>query len=273
MTVSNSYATMKTITILLLTYFPSYALITPTVRTGAITRSVQHIYDDKCSDFTSQGLFAQKRNTNSDFFPEAGSQYVPSGLTAKEYAKIKGGERKKRSKMDFGAWGPRFSRSARPDGDWMTQSSLWTSGFTIGTQEPINGDVGKFTRGREFILQMLPSYLLSMILIESLCTASYLMKSKIPTTFSTLAVAVLQLQKKNKAALLLNTTLFTRVVAIKVSLGLLFLAPARMIITRFNRRMLWSPRRTIVVSTLTSFGLLSVWAFILAWIGGGPFVV
>jgi len=269
--VSNSYATMATITILLLAYVPSYALINPTlVTTRAIARSA-HRQDNKWSGFTTTRLLAQIRNTNSDLFPKAGSQYVPSGLTAEEYAKIKDGERKKRNKMDFGAWGPRFSKSARPEGDWMTMPSLWTNGFAI-TQESMGGDVGRFARSREFILQLLPSYLLSIILIESLCTAAYLMKSKIPA-FSTLAVAILKLQKKNKAVVLVSTNLFTRVVAIKASVGLLFLAPARMLMTRLNRRKLWSPRRTIVVSSLTSFGILALWTLILAWIGGGPFML
>lgn len=31
--------------------------------------------------------------------------------------------------MDFGAWGPRFKKSAAPDGDWMVQTGLWVRGF------------------------------------------------------------------------------------------------------------------------------------------------
>jgi hypothetical protein len=60
--------------------------------------------------------------------------YVPSGLTAEEYQELKEKEAEKMRKMDFGAWGPRFKRSDRPDGDWLLQPALWKMGFAV------NGD-------------------------------------------------------------------------------------------------------------------------------------
>lgn len=58
-----------------------------------------------------------------------GTGYVPLGLTAEEYKKIKAKERKSLQSKNLGMWGPRFSQSSRPDGDWMVQPKLWTQGF------------------------------------------------------------------------------------------------------------------------------------------------
>lgn len=76
--------------------------------------------------FTSKG-----GDAGNDFFsPGDGGGYVPSGLTREQYEKIKKEERDKQKKMNFGAWGPRFSKSDRPTGDWMVVPSLWVTGFT-----------------------------------------------------------------------------------------------------------------------------------------------
>lgn len=54
--------------------------------------------------------------------------YVPSGLTAAEYARIRAAEAAAVANKNFGAWGPRFARSDRPDGDWLLLPNLWTTG-------------------------------------------------------------------------------------------------------------------------------------------------
>ena len=104
--------------------------------------------------------------------------------------------------------GTAVCQSGRPLGDWMTTPSLWTSGFTINGQEQTGSDVSQFTRRKEFVMKILPAYLLSMILIESLCTAAFFTTKNIPA-ISTIAVATLKLQKKHKAAALITTNILT----------------------------------------------------------------
>jgi hypothetical protein len=62
--------------------------------------------------------------------------YVPDGLTPEEYAQIKKREQQELASKDFGAFGPRFKKSSRPQGDWFLAPTLWTSGFQLSE---ING--------------------------------------------------------------------------------------------------------------------------------------
>lgn len=56
--------------------------------------------------------------------------YVPDGLSAEEYAKIKETELKKEQAKNYGAWGPRFNQiDGDPDSNWFNLPSLWTTGF------------------------------------------------------------------------------------------------------------------------------------------------
>jgi hypothetical protein len=61
------------------------------------------------------------------FFQGNGS-YVPSGMSREDYTKLRKTEIEKVQKMNFGAWGPRFKRTDAPDGDWMIMPNLWTLG-------------------------------------------------------------------------------------------------------------------------------------------------
>lgn len=75
--------------------------------------------------------FTSKGDAGDDFFSSSdGGGYVPSGLTREQYEAIKKEEQEKQKKMNYGAWGPRFSASERPAGDWMVIPSLWVTGFT-----------------------------------------------------------------------------------------------------------------------------------------------
>lgn len=67
------------------------------------------------------------------------SQYVPDGLTLEEYNKIKQKEQKQQSKMNFGAWGPRFQTTNAPGGNWFSVASLWTGGFNPNADASVNG--------------------------------------------------------------------------------------------------------------------------------------
>lgn len=90
----------------------------------------------RAQDFLTSGtLLKANRKINgvipgSELFPEAGSSYIPSGLSAKEWEDIKRKEQKQMKNKDLGAWGPRFAKSEVPTGDWMVTPNLWTRGFS-----------------------------------------------------------------------------------------------------------------------------------------------
>lgn len=95
-----------------------------TVRDRSNLNRMHHMYLNNIR-FTSSG------DTGNDFFSSSDEGgYVPSGLTREQYEAIKKEEQDKQKKMNYGAWGPRFSASDRPAGDWMVIPSLWISGFT-----------------------------------------------------------------------------------------------------------------------------------------------
>lgn len=79
-------------------------------------------YDDDNDDHPSA----------SALFPKAAS-YVPSGLTADQYRQIKREEALRLSRLNLGAWGPKFLRNGSaagpPRGDWMVMPTLWTHGY------------------------------------------------------------------------------------------------------------------------------------------------
>ena len=62
-----------------------------------------------------QPLLFPKSCSNNQVF-RLGMGYVPDGLTAEEYEKIKAKEKAEKEKKTFGAWGPRFRRTAAPTG-------------------------------------------------------------------------------------------------------------------------------------------------------------
>jgi hypothetical protein len=232
---------------------------------------------------TNSSLFANRRmgkqTPGTELFPESGSSYVPSGLTPEQYAQIKKDE-KKANKKDYGAWGPRFSKSERPDGDWMVVPSLWTGGFQSNAGKTAGSSVGGTsnvqvntapTTKRERIQQFIngtiqssaPAYMLCFIGIECLFTAIYLLTSKKQTAASSLlAILALKIKKSTEIATL-STSLLTKITTMK-AIGAITLVPfSNMLIERCNRKMLWSPRRTIGIGSMASFGLLSIWALAL----------
>ena len=77
-------------------------------------------------------------------------KYVPFGLTDVEYKQIQDAEAAKKASMNYGAFGPRFSRVSRPRGDWLLAPNLWTRGIvsSLDPKESDNGTLG--ARGGKF---------------------------------------------------------------------------------------------------------------------------
>uniref|UniRef100_A0A7S1BQQ4 Uncharacterized protein n=1 Tax=Corethron hystrix TaxID=216773 RepID=A0A7S1BQQ4_9STRA len=88
---------------------------------------------------------------------ESTGSYIPDGLTPAEYAAIKKKESEKVKSLKFGAFGPRFSPSSRPEGDWLLNRSLWTGGFDSsnarGLLNAFNPDITQIRVGKRAYLQ------------------------------------------------------------------------------------------------------------------------
>jgi hypothetical protein len=57
--------------------------------------------------------------------------YIPDGLTAEQYAKVKAADAAKFQNVDFGAWGPRWNKiGGDPQGNWFSMPGLWTGGYS-----------------------------------------------------------------------------------------------------------------------------------------------
>ncbi len=110
-----------------------FLVLLPT--TAAFSGSIHRTKELKASGNKSN-LFAfqklkSKYSPGSELFPDAGSSYVPSGLTEDQWKKIQKKEKSAIKSKDLGAFGPRFAKSDVPSGDWMLLPKLWTGGFEM----------------------------------------------------------------------------------------------------------------------------------------------
>jgi hypothetical protein len=183
--------------------------------------------------------------------------YVPDGLTNEQYAKIKKQDLDKQKKMNFGAWGPRFARTDRPDGDWMVMSSLWTGGFSSNTKyssksiSKANSNIDGLVGG---LKRYAPMYAFALFMIEMVATTVHANDTKMAS--SLLAMAFYQITKRATVALI-SLNAVVKLTCIKMIGAGLLLKPLSMLIENCNRRRLWSPRRTMTYGSLLSVsGLL-----------------
>lgn len=166
--------------------------------------------------------------------------YVPSGLTEEEYQELKRKEREANEKKDFGAWGPKFARSSRPKGDWLLQPTLWTKGFSGQDDKKVPRMIFQGSVGNR-----LSRIFLSLLLVWNLSCPLLLLWGK----QAGINNAYLMLAKKRAAAAAL---------ALGLSLSPVFYVISRNLLERSNRRLLWSSRRTLSVSSLCT----ALWSII-----------
>lgn len=226
-------------------------------------------FDRKNTHLNARNLLSitQTQAPGSELFPTPGSSYVPSGLTKEQYAEIKQVERNDLKTKDFASWGPKFAKSTRPDGDWMTLPSLWTGGFN-GNQDKTGNR--KNTNGSDTRVQAADSqeqeqdsamvgvkkrvglYALTFLMMECLlsCTLSLSKRRSISLLASIMSASA-------------RTTLASmiRVNSIKLFVFVpLFMRPVeRLIIEPLNRRLDWSLKRSMRLTGLTSVGFGLVW--------------
>lgn len=190
--------------------------------------------------------------------------YVPDGLTSDEYSRIKKTEKDELEKMDFGAFGPRFKRTGRPDGDWFVMPSLWTTGFDSNPnyQKPgsilptFGSKVSIFTR------RYLPAFVLSYMMLDITITAVALLNAAQLSYRSALLLAVkANIWKMKHLSQLKSSSLCLH--ALKAVAAGICAIPAEKFLEHANRRWLWGRKRTMFTSIGAALASLSVWTALL----------
>jgi len=224
-----------------------------------------------CRQPTSSAIYARnvrKTSPGSELFPESGSSYVPSGLTKEEWDKIQNKENKEQQSKDFGAWGPKFAKSDRPNGDWMVLPGLWTGGFesnkngllrdrSLGRTSQ-NGDSNMEQGSR--VLRTLPVYAFACLLIELLFTASYFFHKKEVASLIIMA----ELKLKHSAAVASISSSMMKMSGLKFLLSLAFTKPVEKMVSKFMTKVQCSFKTALAYFTAMAVGSISV-AFVLRW--------
>lgn len=239
------------------------AFVTSPPLSSVVQRRVQSIaLNAKTPQQQQQKKRQQRQQPGSELFPTKGSSYVPLGLTADEYAKIKRKEKEELAKMNFGMFGPRFAPSSTPGGDWFLTPKLWTMGFQSGSdgdgstpsQLP-QGPIGVLAQVARIVREATPAYALSYALLTMILSAGWVVAAAATRKRATVA-----LQSWSSALQFwLRFQHSSAVMATKVLLAGVCAGPAQLWIETANRQRLWSPRRTVVTSVLGGAGMLSVW--------------
>ncbi len=221
----------------------------------------------------SLGNIRSFKAIRNDRFLSAAKGYVPSGLTEEEYKKIKQKEAEELSKKNFGAFGPRFLQTERPDGDWMILPSLWTQGFrsspnpSIANENRENDKKGITSTQKlgQIIRRTSPTLLTSFILIENMI-AMIAVTIKGPPKVSLFLSLVTMSQKKMLLSWVGNPIInLTKVFGV---FGLHRLLCN--FIEHANRRWLWSYRRTLTAISLSGMSLMVVWIGMFRLLGRFP---
>ena len=194
--------------------------------------------------------------------------YVPSGMTAAEYAAIKKREADEQKKLNFGAFGPRFSRQSRPSGDWMLQKSLWTRGFDSNAPA-VNGSggVGSANDSREVLLGRLsrnvPVLFVTYLLAVATLTCVRLAQGELGGASGlSLRSAMVRASKVAMTVASLRAESIVRRIAVPIASLLLF-RPFSGILDAINRKWLWSKRKSLSVIAASAVLSTYIWAAML----------
>ena len=245
----------------------SNALLYSPVVTNHLRKFSRIRNQSSTSGFSSpSSLHAERKKSNnntsrndspgSELFPTAGSSYVPSGLTEKEWNEIKRKERQELEKKEFGAWGPRFARSERPDGDWMITPNLWTRGFNANNnganlrQGSVNwklkesGGVkerysisSSSTKGwkSNMLRRQLSIYALAYFIVECLCATFYSFHRKAHAAL--ILMAAMKLRKSRDAVMMITApSMLFQMVGVKLVVSAMLFKPLQSLMMKIQGR-------------------------------------
>mmetsp|Transcript_339 Transcript_339/g.573 ORF Transcript_339/g.573 Transcript_339/m.573 type:complete len:319 (+) Transcript_339:59-1015(+) len=216
----------------------------------------------------------------SELFPAAGSSYIPSGLTEKEWNEIKQKERKDIEKKDFGAWGPRFARSDRPDGDWMVMPSLWTRGFNsnsfgngVQQQSTARGSTSSSsttssTTGKWNIKRLVPIYVMTLVILEWILATFYSFHKK--GYMSLFLMAAMKIKKSSMIVVPSTKFLLQGIIAAKLFMSAMLLQPMKSLLVKLQDRFQWKFTSCVFfVTAATVISSLLFSTLAIALFGGG----
>lgn len=252
----------------------SFRANVPTPAPGGYCRSI-HVQLSADQSARSNNAGTNKRSAWSAMNSKP---YVPDGLTDNEYAVIKKREAEEQREKNFAAFGPRWSRQTRPDGDWMLMRSLWTSGFDSNAPAINSGDskniddnssvLGQLSR---LLRQNAPIFFVSYaIVVAAIACIRLATQSEIIKGIGGGAGLVLSLRSALVSAsrMAANTASFrTQSIIQRVILpcaSVLLLLPTNALIEYLNRKLLWSKRRSLGIIAATSLSIVFVCAGALA---------
>jgi hypothetical protein len=203
--------------------------------------------------------FARRRETS--LFDSNKTSYVPDGLSEDEYQKIKQKEADELASKNFGAWGPRFKRTATPDGDWLLMRNLWTSGFNAN--ESMNGSSGSVSRRgasrvAAFVRRYGPAFILGYSLVETVVSAVLVARASQLTIKSALKIAF----RVTTWSAIQRWDFVGRANLAKCAVACVLTWPASTYIEQMNRKRLWSPQRTLTTSLAVLLGFLNIWSIV-----------
>jgi hypothetical protein len=204
--------------------------------------------------------------------------YTPDGLTAAQYNKILKKEKAVLAKKDFGAFGPRFLKAARPRGDWLLMKGLWTNGFQAnsvagGADGGGNGRPPKRAHVERLVRTYGPSFLLAYVFLDSSLRAVTMWRASQVTVRSATFMATRFLLFKQEQ--IQNSVLLVwQMQVLKLALaGALTFPMKRGVMERANRRWLWSPRRLLFAGTGAAISFLLLWGLLLVGVRGSAPII
>mmetsp|Transcript_28880 Transcript_28880/g.83825 ORF Transcript_28880/g.83825 Transcript_28880/m.83825 type:complete len:273 (+) Transcript_28880:146-964(+) len=207
-------------------------------------------------------------NTNTSWGALNSKPYVPSGMTAAEFAAIKKRESDEQKSLNFGAFGPRWSRQSRPDGDWMLMRSLWTRGFDSNAPSvdgsggsTVGGDsvgalLGRLSRN---VPVLFVTYLIAVAVITCVqCELGGAAGLSLSLSLS-LRSAMGRVSKVAISVASLRTESVVRRLTLPIA-SLLLIRPVSGILGALNRKRLWSKRRSLCIIAASALSIIYIWA-------------
>ena len=200
------------------------------------------------------------------FFQGDGS-YVPSGMSREDYAKLRKTEIEKEKNQNYGAWGPRFKRVDAPNGDWMIMPNLWTLG-QVSRQSSSGMDgvdrSGSPSRIRNLVVNLfgfmrkyMPLFLLGYFLFDCLeiGAAMWVWNAEEMTWKKAIRfiIKTICFQRKAFQISVMKAETF------KITSAALVTPMLNKLMERWNRRRLWTRKRSSMVIISVSIVVLALW--------------